>query len=166
MFSLHNSVGNNCTVIAKREIQVTFYSDDLKEVQSTAWSPVAVHVKFEKLCLNSFFEVESLKRGLWSSSGGGVFKFSFQQLDPRTAVLQDSEDVECSCCSIAAAVLELDPSNVQFAVAELEREAMAFVIVWSNPIDHISRVEYIFNWKLRVVSCVPNYTRLLQTSTF
>ena len=67
MFSLHTSVGNICTVKVKREIKVTFYSDDLKEVQSTAWSPVAIHVKFEELCFNGFFEVESLKPGFRSS---------------------------------------------------------------------------------------------------
>ena len=145
MFSLHTSVGNICTVKVKREIKVTFYSDDLKEVQSTAWSPVAVHVKFKKLCLHGFFEVESSKRGFRRSTESRVVKFSLQKLHPRTAILQDSEDVECSFCSLAAAVLELDLSNVQFTVAEHEREIVSFVIVWSNPIYPAFRVEYIFN---------------------
>ena len=86
---MHNSVGNICTVKAKREIKVTFYSDDLKEVQCTAWSPVAVHVEFEKLCLNGFLEVKGLK--LWFRSWCyNVDEFSLQQLGPKATVFQDS----------------------------------------------------------------------------
>ena len=106
-------------------------------------SPEADKVKPEKLQLDSFLEVNCLNSGC-----SGLFdfiKFSFQQLHPRTAILQDSEDVECSFCSLAAAVHELDPSNVQFTVAEHEREIVSFVIVWSNPIYPAFRVEYIFN---------------------
>ena len=86
---MHNSDGNICTVKAKREIKVTFYSDDLKEVQSTAWSPVAVHVELEKLCLNGLLEVKGLKLGFrgWCYN---VDEFSSQQLGPKAAVFQDS----------------------------------------------------------------------------
>ena len=63
---MHKSVDNICTVKANSEVKVTFHSDDLKEVQSTAWSPVAVNVKFEKLCLNGFLEVKGLKLGFRS----------------------------------------------------------------------------------------------------
>ena len=59
--------------------KVTWHRDDTEVVKSTTRSsPVAVQIKPKELNLNSFFEVEGLKSGCWSSNSQGILKVFLQ----------------------------------------------------------------------------------------
>ena len=118
------------------ETKTTWQGEDCKVVKSsTLWTDEATDVKPDVFQLNSVFKQMGFNSR--SSCREGVAKLFFKQQLPGIVVFQTSRNVERFCCSFIcfmSSILDLDSSNLQIAVAQLDGEAVSCVIVCSQPV--------------------------------